>query len=177
MLCQRNLFEWPGSDIFTCEWGNMIVRCDRDTPHQKTRVQICNGNARKISVTDYVRPRETLLPSAPPSIVSTKHFLLWHITLDRWCNNSYKILLPHCPMPCYRNYTVIKLQGDKQNSRGHTQQQPKRMEEPPSCHFLKQERGGCCTIWCLHFWQTLTPALTLLSNCDQHSLHHFKQET
>ena len=106
----RILFEWPGSDIFTCEWGNMIVRCDRDTPHQKTRVQICNGNARIILVTDYVSLRETLLPSAPPpSIVSTFPVLLWHITVDRWCNKSYKILLPHCPL-------TSEIQEGKRNS-------------------------------------------------------------
>ena len=68
--------------IFTCE-ATIIVR--QDTPHHVTRVQICNGNGRSISVTDYVSLCETFAIGSSPNCLDQTVPLLWHMAVDKWC--------------------------------------------------------------------------------------------
>ena len=68
--------------IFTCK-VTIIVR--QDTPHHVTRVQICNGNGRSISVTDYVSLCETFAIGSSPNCLDQTVPLLWHMAVDKWC--------------------------------------------------------------------------------------------
>ena len=79
-----NHFVWSRKRgaIFTCG-VTIIVRWD--TTHHVTRVQICNGNGRSISVTDYVSLCETFAIGSSPNCLDQTVPLLWHMAVDKWC--------------------------------------------------------------------------------------------
>ena len=73
-------------------WGNIATPLIRILG-----VQICTGNAHKISVTDYVGLRETFCHRPPLRLFGAN--ISCPVTYDGWQGGAIKTLLPHCPIP------------------------------------------------------------------------------